>query len=123
MTETEKKLILFELVKIDDKNMRSIPFHDLYRLIFRQKFEFKFIDSVDIETDIYINTKKAVTVPNQDNISKAISQLQQWKAEGRFYAMLYVLEGVFETSQKNSLRYEIGDEAYFMLYLYYTMYP
>ena len=53
-------------------------------------------------------------------LTEALALLQQWKHEGRFYAILYVLEGLFETFKKDSLRSKLGDVAYFQLYLCYA---
>lgn len=120
MTETERKLIRLGLVKTDDSNTRLIPYHDQYSLIFRRRFELTSVSPSNGEPDVYINTIRLISACDPKSISQAIEQLQKWKEEGRFYAMLYVLEGVFETSKKDFLRGEIGDRAYFALYRCYA---
>lgn len=121
MTEMELKLIQYNLVKINNKNTRLIPYHDLYRQIFCQKFEFPASISETGEDDIYIDTARILTYGGtKAQLSEALTLLQQWKCEGRFYAILYVLEGLFETSRKDSLRSKIGNVAYFQLYLCYA---
>lgn len=120
ITETEKKLLRYELVRTNDTNTRLVPYHDQYRAIFCRKYELSSICSADGETDIYINTTRAISSCNPESIAQAISRLREWKNEGRFYAMLYVLEGLFETQKKDALREQIGEKAYFTLYLYYA---
>lgn len=121
MTETESKLIQYELIKINDKNTRLIPYHDLYRQIFCQKFELPSNISKTGEDDIYADTARIFTAGGtKAQLSAALALLQQWKREGRFYAILYVLEGLFETFKKDSLRSKLGDVAYFQLYLCYA---
>lgn len=121
MTETESKLIKYELVKVDDKNTRLIPYHDLYRQMFCQRFDFPFIPSKTGEDDIYTDTAKVLlTGESKTQIAEALALLEQWKQEGRFYAMLYVLEGVFGTFKKDILRKKLGDTIFFQFYYYYA---
>ena len=121
MTETESKLILYELVKINDKNTRLIPYHDLYRQIFCQKFDLPMDISETGEDDIYVDITRIFTMGGtQAQLKEALVRIQQWKCEGRFYAILYVLEGLFETFKKDSLRSKLGDATYFQLYLCYA---
>lgn len=122
MTERESKLIQYELVKTNDENTRLIPYHDLYRKIFCQKFEFPSDDTLGGgEGDIYVDTAKALTAGGtKAQLAEALTLLQQWKREGRFYAILYVLEGLFESQQKDSLRGKVGDTVFFQLYLCYA---
>lgn len=121
MTETESKLIQYELIKINDKNTRLIPYHDLYRQIFCQKFELPANVSETGVDDVYVDTARILTAGGtKAQLTEALALLQQWKHEGRFYAILYVLEGLFETFKKDSLRSKLGDVAYFQLYLCYA---
>lgn len=121
MTETESKLIQYGLVKINDKNTQLIPYHDLYQQMFCQKFELPSDTSVVGEDDIYVDTARIFTMGgSKAQLTEALALLQRWKQEGRFYAILYVLEGLFESLKKDSLRNKIGDVAYFQLYLCYA---
>ena len=121
MTKTESKLIQYELIKINDENTRLIPYHDLYRQIFCQKFDLPQNFSQAGEDDIYVDTARVLTAGGtKKQLAEALALLQQWKREGRFYAILFVLEGLFETPQKDGLRTRIGDTAYFQLYLCYA---
>lgn len=121
MTRTESKLIQHELIKISDDNTRLIPCHDLYRQVFCRTFEPPSYVSKDGEDDVYTDTAKTLTTGGtKAQLVEALALLQQWKREGRFYAILFVLEGLFETRQKDSLRGKVGDVAFFQLYLCYA---
>lgn len=120
ISRTELKLLQNDLVKIDEDNINLIPYHDLYRKIFHTTFELpRNIEERD--ENLYAYTAKILSNGSTDNeLKKALTLLKQWKDEGRFYGILYVLEGLFETDKKYSLRATIGDVAYFQLYMYYA---
>lgn len=121
MIEQESKLVQYELVKTNDENTRLVPYHDLYRRIFCQKYELPPDTLGDGENDIYADTAKILTAGGtKAQLAEALALLQQWKREGRFYAILYVLEGLFESQRKDSLRCKVGDVAFFQLYLCYA---
>ncbi len=120
MTKTETKLLQYELIKVNDYNTKLIPYHDLYRQIFCQRFERQYTTNEQAE-DIYTHTARIFEVGGTKyQLAQSIKQIQQWKQQGRFYAILYVLEDIFETPKKNNLRSKIGDVAYFQLYLCYA---
>ncbi len=120
ISRTELKLLQNDLVKIGEDNIRLIPYHDLYRKIFHNKFELpKNIE--ESEEDLYAYTAKILSTGSTDNeLNKAVTLLKRWKKEGRFYGILYVLEDLFETDKKYSLKATIGDVAYFQLFMCYA---
>lgn len=121
MTKTESKLIKYEFVRVNDKNTRLIPYHDLYRQMFCQRFDFPSNPSETMEDDIYTDTARILSIGGtKAQLEKVLALLEQWKQEGRFYAMLYVLEGIFGTFKKDSFRKKLGDTIYFQLYYYYA---
>lgn len=120
ISRTELKLLQNDLVKIDEDNINLLPYHDLYRKIFHKNFELP-KDIEERDEDLYAYTAKILSKGKSDNeLNKALALLNQWKKDGRFYGILYVLEGLFETDKKLSLRATVGDVVYFQLYMYYA---
>lgn len=122
ISRTELKLLQNELVKVDDGNMRLIPYHDLYRKIFHQKFELPVSSTSLIDKeDIYAYTANILSNGgSRDELINSITLLKQWKSEGRFYGILYVLENLFESEKKSRLKSIVGDTCFFQLFLYYA---
>lgn len=119
MTETEIRLLRHELIKTGEDGARLIPYHDLYRMYFREQFP-RPENNVLYENDVYANAARTLSSGGtRAELLSTVSLLEQWKTEGRFYALLYVLEELFETSEKDALRTRVGDVAYFRLYLLY----
>lgn len=121
MSQVEYKLVQYELVKPNDDNTRLIPYHDLYRKIFCQRFEMPPCRTIKTKDDIYTDTVRILSLGGTEiELAQAISLLKEWKAEGRFYAILYVLEGLFETEKRDNLCNRIGKEKYYQLFLLYA---
>lgn len=121
MTNVERKLIQYGLVKTDEKNTHLIPYHDLYRKFFQEKYKMSSNDSIIYWDDVYVKTAKILTIGGtQKDLEEAVDLMERWMHEGRFYAILYVLENLFETSAKDCLRQRIGSINYFRLYLCYA---
>ena len=119
MTETESRLLRYELIRTGEDGTRLIPYHDLYRQYFREQFP-RPENNVLYENDIYENAARTLASGGtRAELLWTVSLLEQWKTEGRFYAILYVLEELFETPEKDALRTRVGDTAYFKLYLLY----
>lgn len=123
MTDSDQtatlKLLQSGLVKLDDTNTKLIPYHDWYRTTFRSEFLLP-TDMEILGEDIYTSTARILrrsTAP--DLLKQSVEQIQQWKEEGRYYAIYYVLEGIFETEQKDILRKIIDTSLYFKLYFCY----
>ena len=120
ISRVELKLLQNDLVKMDEDNMHLIPYHDLYRTIFHKNFELP-QEIEETDRDLYAYTAKILLSGNTNNeINKALALLKRWKDEGRFYGILYVLEGLFESDKKYSLRAVVSDVVYFQLYMYYA---
>lgn len=120
ISRTELKLVQNDLVKIDEDNTNLIPYHDLYRKIFHKNFELP-QDIEERDEDLYAYTAKILLNGGTNaELNKALTLLKQWKIDGRFYGILYVLEGLFESDKKYSLRATVGDVVYFQLYMYYA---
>ena len=119
MNETEAKLLRYELVKTDEDGVRLIPYHDLYQTYFRERCP-RPEKSNFCEDDIYASAARTLSSGGtKAEISSTVLLLEQWKNEGRFYAILYVLEDLFEGPEKVALRTRVGDIMYYRLYLCY----
>ena len=119
MTETEAMLLRYELIKTSEDGIRLIPYHDLYRIYFRERYPRPENKTLH-ENDVYANAANILASGgSRAEIVQTVSLLEKWKNEGRYYALLYVLEDLFTTPEKYSLRARAGDSAYFRLYLCY----
>lgn len=123
LSKIEYTLLSHQLIKFSDVG-KLVPFHDLYQLYYKERFSrpFNAIHTDENNNDnIYdkiVNTL-AMTF-NPTALSEIVELLFKWKAEGRFYSILYILENLFEQNDKQLLRNRIGDSNYFKLYFLYA---
>lgn len=123
-TGTEKilrKLLRLSLIKYDDIG-KAIPYHDLYKKIFRKHYK----EGSDFKGGRQENTLEfthnilATSVNHSEHI-KAYLVLQELFKTQKYYSILYVLEEIFEEYDLEELIDRYGQTLFVNIYYMYAM--
>lgn len=104
-----------QLIKYDIDNA-LIPVHDIYLQHFRRK------------KNILINTDNSLTQLTNNimmtqlyaDIELAYQKIYNMRCSEEFYTITYILEGIYETPEKDDYRKLWGNELYYLLYYEYA---
>lgn len=108
-------LLNHQLIKYDDQNM-LVPIHDIYLKHFLQ------LNRISMPTDNPLETTKNNLLQTDKVLINmdVYKKIKKLRFNEKFYSVNYILEGIFESPEKEKYHRLWGDEMFYLMYFEYA---
>ena len=115
------RLIDSGLVSYNDDNF-IVPFHDLYKEYYKKHFKPIDVKNIGYESGSAEYLKYEIEQEyNRGRMKEIVQKLDNLLEQKYFHTVLYVLQELFEYTDKTTLKNRMGDIIYYSLYLDYAL--
>lgn len=115
------RLIDLGLVSYNDENF-IVPFHDLYKEHYKKYFKPVDVKCMGYETNSAEYLKYEIEQEyNRQHMMEIVHKLDNLMEKKYFHTVLYILQDLFEYTNKTILKNRMGDIVYYSLYLDYAL--